>query len=515
MQLTDMTTPKSLHLLLIALLSVPTLLFSQQKGIDQWLESNMSSIIERHREFVAIPNDANYPADMLKNVSWLEKAFQDRGFSVQVLEAGPVPVFLAEKKVDPNKPTVLFYLHFDGQPVDPSKWDQEHPFTPVLKKQQTDGSWAQVDWSEAKENFDPEWRIFGRAAADDKGPINMMLSAFDYINTQKLSLAYNVKILLDGEEEKGSYSLLSTLKKYSEVYAADRLIIMDGPAHPSNQPTLTFGCRGIASGTLTVYGPRVPQHSGHFGNYAPNPVFRMAHLLASMKDEAGKVLIDGFYDGIELDKKTKALLASVPDDAAMINGRLGVAKPEQVGQNYQEALQYPSLNIRGLVSAWIGKQTRTIVPDKATAQVGIRLVPETDGDRLLELLRQHIKDQGFYLIDREPTEEERLKYEKIATFSGKKSVNAFRTEVDSPTGKWLRGALLKVDNRPPVNIRIMGGTVPVTPLIEELGVPAVIVPMVNMDNNQHSPNENLRLGNLHTGIKTCLAILTTPFGKSK
>lgn len=496
-------------LLITSLLLIPDTLRCQVTGLDVWLDQEIPKIVNRHRAFVSLPNDAHFPADMVKNAAWLKEKFEKRGLKVDILEAGPVPVVLAEKQVNPDLPTVLFYFHYDGQPVDPSKWDQKHPFTPVLKKKNADDQWEKMDWAELKTDFDPDWRIFGRAAADDKGPISMMLTAFDFINANKLPLAFNVKILFDGEEEKGSDGLLSTLDKYKSKYNSDQLIIMDGPAHPSNRPTLTFGCRGIASGTLTVYGPKVPQHSGHFGNYAPNPVFHMSHLLASMKSEDGKVIIKGFYDDIKLDKGTRAMLAAVPDNASMINNRIGIAKPESVGQNYQESLQYPSLNIRGMSSAWIGRQTRTIVPDKAVAQIGIRLVPETDGDHLLDLLREHIKDQGYYLIDREPTAEERLEHEKIATFVGSKWVNAFRTEIDSPTGQWLTSALEGTFNSPPVNIRIMGGTVPVTPLIEALGVPAVIVPMVNMDNNQHSPNENLRLGNLRTGIKTCLAILTT------
>jgi acetylornithine deacetylase/succinyl-diaminopimelate desuccinylase-like protein len=201
----------------------------------------------------------------------------------------------------------------------------------------------------------------------------------------------------------------------------------------------------------------------------------------------------------------------VPDKTEDINRRLAIAEAEKVGGNYQESLQYPSLNIRGMASAWIGKQTRTIVPDKATAQLGIRLVPESDGDRLLSLVKSHIEDQGYYVIDREPTLDERLEHQKIATFTGRKSVNAFRTPLDSPTGQWLTAALKKgYDGEEPVRIRTMGGTVPVVLLIESLDAPAVIVPMVNMDNNQHSPNENLRVGNMINGIKTCVGIFSEP-----
>ncbi len=479
----------------------------QASKVDDWVKKQMPVALAEHRELVSIPCDAFYPEDMTKNIKWLKTAFEKRDFKIKILETPSIPIVLAERVIDPNLPTVLFYIHFDGQPVDPSEWDQDNPFVPVIKKEKTDGSWELVSYDDL-ENWDKDWRIFARAAADDKGPIIMFLNALDILEKQKLKPAYNIKVLLDGEEEKGSRGLKETVEKYKKEYAADRLIIMDGPAHPTNRPTLTFGCRGITSATLVVYGPKVPQHSGHYGNYAPNPAFRAAKLLSSMKDEDGRVLIKGFYDGIVMDEKTQAILTAVPDDQKSIQAQIGIALPDKVGATYQEALQYPSLNVRGMSSAWIGAQTRTIVPDKAVVQLGIRLVKETEGKRMLALLKTHIESKGYYVIDREPTEEERLKYPKIATFIERSVTNAFRTEIESPTGQWLTKAIKNIYNEEPVRIRTMGGTIPVTPIIQTLGISAAIVPMVNMDNNQHSPNENLRVGNLYNGIKTCLGIFT-------
>lgn len=477
------------------------------KDVDKWVYNVMTNAIFEHRELVSIPCDAHYPEDMMKNVDWLKLAFSKRRFAVKALETSTVPVVLAERIVDSRLPTVLFYIHFDGQPVDKRKWDQEDPFTPVIKRKNDKGEWEEVSYSEAY-SWDKEWRIFARAAADDKAPIIMFLKAIDIIDSRKIELKYNIKVLLDGEEEKGSDGLKSTLEKYKDEYKADKLIIMDGPAHPTNRPTLTFGCRGITSATLIVYGPKVPQHSGHYGNYAPNPAFRMSRLLASMKDENGKVLIKDFYSGIKFDAKTLAIMRAVPDDQKAIREQIGVAQAEKVGRTYQESLQYPSLNVRGMSSAWIGKQTRTIVPENTVVQLGIRLVKETKGERMLNLVENHIKMQGYHVIDRPPTDEERLKYPKIATFIKRPVTDAFRTELDSPTGKWLTSAIEKVYGEKPVRIRTMGGTIPVTPIIKTLGTPAAIVPMVNMDNNQHSPNENIRVGNLYNGIKTCFGILT-------
>lgn len=478
--------------------------------VDDWVSQQMPTAIQEHRTLASLPCDAFYPKDMTKNIDWLKKAFEKRGFKVKTLETPSIPIVLAEQVVDTKLPTVLFYIHFDGQPVDPSKWDQKDPFVPVIKKETKAGQWEEVDYQEV-EQWDKEWRVFARAAADDKGPIIMFLQALDILKQQNLKPAYNIKVLLDGEEEKGSPGLKKTVEKYQTEYTADRLIIMDGPAHPTNHPTLTFGCRGITSATLVVYGPKVPQHSGHYGNYAPNPAFRAAKLLSSMKDEAGRALVNGFYDGITLDAATQAILTAVPDDQSAIQAQIGIALPDQVGATYQESLQYPSLNIRGMSSAWIGAQTRTVVPDKAVIQLGIRLVKETPGKRMLGLLKKHIEGQGYYVIDREPTEAERLKHPKIATFLERSVTEAFRTDVNSATGKWLTKAIQKVYNEDPVRIRTMGGTIPITPIVQTLGISAVIVPMVNMDNNQHSPNENLRLGNLYNGIKNCVGILTEPF----
>lgn len=476
--------------------------------IDEWTQAIMPKAIQEHRDLVSIPCDA-YNDDMYKNSDWLRKAFTKRRFAVRILETEKnVPIVFAERITDDRLPTVLFYFHYDGQPVDKRKWDQDDPFTPVIKQKNADGEWEEVSYNDV-DSWKPDWRIFARAAADDKAPIVMFLKALDIIQQQRIDQAVNIKVLMDGEEEKGSYGLKSTIDQYKDIYAADQLIIMDGPAHPTNRPTLTFGCRGIASATLIIYGPKVPQHSGHYGNYAPNPAFRASNLLASMKDDNGKVLVKGFYDGIVLDAKTRKILEAVPDDEAYIRSQIGIAAPDQVGKTYQESLQYPSLNIKGMSCAWIGKQTRTIVPDKAIVQLGIRLVKETDGAEMLEKVKKHIEAQGYYVIDREPTEEERLKHPKIATFIGRPSVNAFRTELDSPTGEWLTKSISNVFDEEVVRIRTMGGTIPVTPIIKTLDVPAAIVPMVNMDNNQHSPNENIRVGNLYNGIKICFGILTT------
>lgn len=374
------------------------------------------------------------------------------------------------------------------------------------QKENDEGDWLQVPWEQLADYNDPNYRIFARSASDDKMPIVALLNAID----QTEQLAYNVKVILDPEEEMGSPNLAEAVRENLELLQADALIINDGPVHTSGQPTLVYGCRGITSFHLTIYGPSKPQHSGHYGNYAPNPAMRLSQLLGSMKDDGGRVLIPGYYDGIELDDQTKTILESVPDNIDLIHGLLEINEAEKVGDNYQESLQYPSLNVRGLRSAWVGAQARTIVPDIATAAVDIRLVPESNPDTLIKLVKNHIESKGYLILDREPTHEERMKYPRLSTFKATGATLPFRTDMDAPISKWLKTALVRAYKQDPIQIRIMGGTVPISPFINALNVPAIIVPLVNADNNQHSPNENVRIDYITNALKTFQTILTTP-----
>jgi acetylornithine deacetylase/succinyl-diaminopimelate desuccinylase-like protein len=443
---------------------------------------------------------------MFKNITWVSRELNKLNFKVNVLASETLPVLFAEKNIDKDLKTVLFYFHLDGQPVNPKMWNQEDPFIPVLKERNEEGVFEEIDWNNLDKKIVDDWRIFGRAAADDKAPIIMLLSALEILQNQKTKPTFNIKIVFDLEEEYGSYGFLSTIEKYKKIYASDYFIIMDGPAHSSNKPTLTFGCRGIATCTITTYGSKLPQHSGHFGNYVSNPVFTLSHLLSSMKSESGKVLIKDYYKGIAISDEVHEVLKNVPDNKEEMNRSLFIHTSENVGNNYQEALQYPSLNIRQIETSWKGDKPKTIIPEFAKVNIDVRLVMETDGEQQLEKIKKHIKKQGFLLLDSVPTDSERLSNAKIVTFIGDKGVNAFRTNIGLEFGSLLQKEFKKTFKESPIIIRTMGGTVPIIPAIKVLDIPAIIVPMVNMDNNQHNPNENIRIGNIRQGIKICLSI---------
>ncbi len=484
-------------------------IFSSYSQENEELIHQLRATIEELKEFVAIPNDALYIEDIQKNIDWLSIKFKQRGFQTTILETESSPLFFAEFPLDENKPTILFYMHFDGQSVDASKWNQENPYEIVLKKQ-NGTNWEQLEWDNLNKEIDMNLKLFGRSTSDDKGPIVMFLNAIDLLQKNKKEIPFNVKVILDSEEEKSSKPLPKAVSDNRELLKANFLIINDGPVHYSEKPTLIFGCRGIASLSITTFGPLKPQHSGHYGNYAPNPVFRLAHLLSSMKDENGKVVIEGYYDGIEIDESTSTILKNVPDDIEIIHNTLAINSPETVGSYYQESLQYPSLNVRGISSGWVGKQARTIVPERAIAEIDIRLVPEIEGEKLIELIKNHIQNQGYYITSEEPTLEERKTHSKIVMLKEGSITDPFRTDLDNNYGLWIESVLNKTFNEDVVKIRIMGGTVPIAPFINELKIPAFILPMVNPDNNQHSPNENLKIELISYGLKTFYNLLSTP-----
>ncbi|GGG52327.1 peptidase M20 [Croceivirga lutea] len=492
------------------LVTLLTLIISSQFSNAQdetTIKSQVAKSIQELKEFIAIPNDALNADDIDDNIFWLKKQFEKRGFNTAELATTNLPLFFAAMPMEDSKPTVLIYMHFDGQSVEPSKWNQTNPYQMVLKKPVND-SLVTTDFSELDDEINYDWRLFGRSTSDDKGPIVMFLNAIDLLQKEEKTIPFNIKLILDSEEEKGSKPLPDAVKQYRELLEADFLLIADGPVHASEKPTIVYGCRGITTLTLTTFGPIKPQHSGHYGNYAPNPGFQLAQLLSTMKDADGKVTIPGYYDGIFLDENIMAVLKKVPDDDRVIAENLQFKEAEKVGGFYQEALQFPSLNIRGLSSGWVGDKARTIVPESATAELDLRLVPESDGNRLKKLVKEHIVKQGFYIVDHVPTKEERMAHKKIIMLKERPVTDAFRTDFDNKYGIHLLDVMSKNFEEDVVQIRIMGGTVPISPFINELKIPAFIVPMVNPDNNQHSPNENLKIGQIAYGIKAFYTILS-------
>lgn len=473
--------------------------------------NNMDEFVE----FLSYPNDSSFSEDIYNLIEWTKNKFKSLDFLMTELETSSIPLLLAEKKIHDDLKTILIYLHLDGQPVDITRWNQEDAFKPVFKKNEN-GIFIEDDWNKiASYNYseldDKDIRIFARSSSDAKGPVMMLIQALKFMKLKNIDQEFNIKLIMDFEEEIGSPSLPSAVEVHKEKLESDALLIFDGPQHASGLPTLNFGNRGISSITLKTYGPIVPQHSGHFGNYAPNPVFRMSNILSSMKDENGIVKIKGYYDGINITDEVKEYLDAVPDNEDEMKDKMEFKTPESVGNSYQEAIQYPSLNVRGIRSGWVGSEVRTIVPSECIAEIDVRLVIETDGYKLHDLIKKHIESLGYIVTDKEPSKEMRLKYDKIVRFNSRVSYPAFRTDINSDLGIWLKDVMVKTFGKEPVLKRTSGGSVPISPFVNTLNIPAVGVPTVNKDNNQHSPNENIKITNYIKGIETFIGILSSKF----
>jgi acetylornithine deacetylase/succinyl-diaminopimelate desuccinylase-like protein len=481
-----------------------------RQKIDAWVAANQRAIVTELVDLLAIPNVAADRENIRRNATHLREMLAKRGFTAEILETAGNPLVWGEMKAAGATRTLLMYAHYDGQPVNPKDWKQPSPFTPILRAGRMEDSGAELADFATRKSFDADQRIYARSASDDKSPIVALLAALDALKANGLQPSSNIRVILDGEEEAGSPSLVPAIAKYRDKLTADVMFILDGPLHPTGRPTLVYGARGNLALQLTVYGPKAALHSGHYGNWVPNPAMRLAQLLATMKGDDGKVLVTGFYEGLPpLTAEEQAIVDGVPDDPAALQTLFGIAGPERPGLKLQAALQYPSFNIRGMSSAFIGGEARTIIPATATAEIDIRLVKETPAARLHELVVAHIRAQGWHVVTTDPDDATRATHSKIVKVIARgDGTNAYRTSPLLPISKQVVSSMQDVFGAAPVQIRTSGGTVPIAPFIEALGFPAISVPNVNFDNNQHGENENLRLGHFFRAITTMAALLT-------
>jgi len=487
------------------LLAVAALAHAQDRpAIERWVAAHQRQVMAEFTELLSIPDVGTDRQNIRRNAEFIRAMLERHGLKSELLETTGNPLVYGERNVPSATRTILFYIHYDGQPVDLPKWKQESPFHPIMRDGRMEDGAKTVPNFNSLDKLPDDWRIYARSASDDKAPIVALCAALDALQGKTRS---NIHVVIDGEEEMNSPSLTAAIARYRDKLKASVLLILDGPVHASGRPTLAFGARGIVTVDLTLYGPKMALHSGHYGNWIPNPGMRLAQLMATMKDEQGRTTIAGFYDSVPpLTAQQRQVLKGVPDDEPALLKLFGVARPDAVGESLQEAIQYPSLNIRGMQSGYVD-EPRTIIPPDARAAIDIRLVKETPSARMVQLLRAHIEKQGYHVVDRDPDDATRMRYPKLIRLKTGEGTEAYRTEPESPEGVATTQALTRIWGAEPVRIRTMGGTVPIAPFIRELGVPAVGVPVVNFDNNQHGDNENLRLGNLWTGIVTLSAML--------
>ncbi|MGH9382200.1 MAG: M20/M25/M40 family metallo-hydrolase [Thermoanaerobaculia bacterium] len=495
------------------LLSAPPLAARDGGPIAAWIAAHQHELLDEYEAFLRLPNVATDEAAIRRNAEALVAMMERRGLRPRLLEiddsAAP-PAVYGEWSVPGATRTLVLYAHYDGQAVDPAEWTSD-PWTPTWRDGRL-GDGAREIEREPGDPIDPDWRLYARSASDDKAGVFAILAATDALKSAGSAPAVNLKLFFEGEEEQGSPHLRSLLERHREALAADAWVICDGPVHASGRRQVVFGVRGDANVDVTVYGPKRPLHSGHYGNFAPNPALRLARLLSSMKDADGRVTIAGWYDDVvPLGDEERAALAAVPADDAALLRDLGLAEPEMRGVSLQEAINQPSLNINGIRAADVGSQARNVIPTEARATLDLRLVKGNTVERQFERLVAHIRAQGYQVLDRAPTDEERLAHARLATVVLQPGgYAASRTPMDLPIARDVVAAMRTVAGEDLVLMPTLGGSLPLVVITEVTGAPTITIPLANPDNNQHAEDENLRVGNLWDGIVAMATVMRLP-----
>lgn len=474
--------------------------------VDAYVAANQGQIVGELVEFLRIPNLATDSVNIRRNARVLVEMMERRGIRTRLLETGGPPLVYGELPARGARTTLLFYAHYDGQPVNPEQWVGHQPFEPVLREGRLEEAPRIIPFPEGS-RYEAEWRIYARSASDDKGPIVALLAALDALRAAGQPPTVNLKFLFEGDEEIGSPHLERIIREHRELLRSDLVIMADGPEHPSARPTVVFGARGITTAQITVYGPDRPLHSGHYGNWAPNPGMLLARLLASMRDEVGQVTIEGWYDDVAaLSAEERAAIATIPDESP---AEFGFAEPEGgAGARRLERIALPSLNVRGLQSGWVREQARTLVPDHAIAELDLRLVPAVEPERQIQRLIEHVRRQGFHVVSEDPDAATRAAHPRIAKVTYREGgYPGARTPFDHPVARRVVEAVRRSSAEPPILMPMMGGSVPAVWFPIVTGTQAILLPIVNPDNNQHAENENLRLENLFRGIRSYAAVM--------
>ena len=490
-----------ISLILLFCLELPTFAQSPDVPVRQqvlaYCETHEKQIVSEFVSLLSIPNHAGDTADIERNAQTISAMLQARGVQVRLLQVpGASPVVFGELKPPGATRTVGIYAHYDGQPVDPAQW--QHPaFSPVL----LDASGKVVDW-QSREHFDPQARLYARSTSDDKAPIEATMAALDALRAAHRAPSVNLKFFFEGEEEAGSPHLAEIIAKNPETLAADAWLLCDGPVHQSGRMQVDFGSRGDVDLEMTVYGPARPLHSGHYGNWAPNPIVLLTHLLDSMRDADAHILIPGFYDNVRpLTASERRMLAQTPAADEQLKQELALAQPEGDGAKLAEQILKPAINVHGIQGGHVGKQAANVISTEARASFDIRLVPDQTPERVRQEIEQHIERQGFFIVHQTPDLAARRLHARVVKLEWGSGYPAYRAPVDNPMAQAVVRTIEEATGGPIIQVVSLGGSVPMYLFEGEEHRPVIGVPIANADNNQHAANENLRLQNLWDGIE--------------
>jgi len=505
---------QSVVCLFVVLLGIPLVAQSGPTGsvvkgaVREYRSAHEAEILHELRDLLALPNVASDRENIERNANHIVAMLEARGATARLLrvEGGP-PAVLGQLDAAGAARTVVFYAHYDGQPVDTTRWSSS-PWQPILRDGILEQGASLVSWDSVSRGVDPEWRIYGRSASDDKSPIVALLRSVDALRDRGLPLSVNLKFFFEGEEEAGSPHLRSFLEQYRDQLDADLWIFCDGPVHQTRLPQVVYGVRGVMGMGLTTYGATRVLHSGHYGNWSPNPAVMLVQLLASMRDDEGTILIDGFYDDVlPISDNQRSAIEATPDVETGLKDELSLGRTEGGDNRLLEQIMNPAMNLDGLAAGNVGAAARNAIPNRATAALDFRLVPDQHPERVRELVENHLRSLGYYVVNEEPDAQTLQSHERVVRVTGGGGYPAASTPTDLPVSVAVEAVVRDAFDRQLVTVPLLGGSLPLYTFEEVLGVPFVIVPMVNHDNNQHGANENLRIQNLWDGLEMYAALM--------
>lgn len=475
--------------------------------VNRYRTAHEAAIVGQLADMLAVESVAANPAALQKQADLLVTALTSRGFEARLLDGkGGPPVVFGELKTPKARRTVVFYAHYDGQPVVPAQWASP-PFVPVMRDKSLAAGGKPVDWRAAKGAFDPEWRLYGRAASDDKATIVAFLSAFDAIKAGNHAPKVNIKVVWEGEEEAGSPHLQAILDANKPLLASDLWLIGDGPVHQSRLPLISFGARGVMGLEMTVYGPARALHDGHYGNWVPNPAAMAATLVAAMRDDDGNILIPAFGDDVRpVTPAEAAAIAALPPVEADLKADLAIGRSEG-SEGLTASTMRPALNVRGISAGNTGASAANAIPTEAAVSLDFRLVPGQTPANVRRKVEDFLKARGWTIVDTVPDRAMRAANPRVIKLDWEMGYPALRADMTTPAARAVIAAASAAAGRPVGVLPMMGGSVPIYMFDAAFGVPIIGLPIANHDNSQHAANENLRLQNLWDGIGAYAAML--------
>ncbi|HEX4649013.1 MAG TPA: M20/M25/M40 family metallo-hydrolase [Steroidobacteraceae bacterium] len=503
-------TPTALAALLAAVVACGPVAHATgvRAQVRAYRETHEKQILEEFSRLLAMPNVATQVADIEVNAEFISHELTRRGFATRLLAAAPgtPPAIYGELPARGARRTLIFYAHYDGQPVSQPEW-RSSPWNATVREGKRATDSRDVDWRSAA-RIDPEWRIYARASSDDKLPIQAMLTALDALEAAGRRPTVNVKVFYEGEEEQGSPHLAEILGRNRDLLRGDVFVLSDGPRHQSGRMQVFFGARGTSDLELTVYGPARPLHSGHYGNWAPNPAVMLTHLIDSLRDEDGRILIPGYYDDVRpLTPAESSALAALPDVETGLKEELALGRTEGT-ERLASSIARPAINVRGIRFGDVTDAAANAISTEARASFDFRLVPDQTPRRVRERTEAFLREKGWELVGQDPDAATLRAHPRVAKLLWRLGYPGYRADMNAPAARAVVASIERATGAEVLRMPMLGGSVPMSTFADALGVPIIGVPLANYDNNQHAANENLRLQNLWDGIDIYGGLLT-------